>query len=413
MTRPSLTGVFLAGLIVLHSANGVLPRGINIAVEVSVLGVAGFLVIIRPRALSGRVALLVCLTVLVYLGWIAQMANANTPSVEAGLLGLRKSVSVLGFLTAGLVLRPKDAAFTIRFVSLLLVASAALHLAIHLFAPGIEASVARAADQYTGELGGQPRLQGTLSGPFHAAMLGVVVVYLGSARISPIRPTFRLPAISLGVAVVLESLVRTGLAAVMLIGACLALAQISSLRSVLLRFLMSVACLLASFAASLRVVPGLISALLDQRFTQRFGDWQESLGLIWERPVFGWGAGAAGDTLAPLYEPHFTHITTHSMFFKYLVEGGVLLGSLVTAAILLAVGTAIGRPGHLLSWYFVPVMVVLFFGLTSSAVDAAPVSTLSFVLLGAGIASSSLTDSALESAGQSLRRLSAPGIPGN
>ena len=38
MTRPSLPGVFLAGLIVLHAANGVLPRGINIAVEVSVLG---------------------------------------------------------------------------------------------------------------------------------------------------------------------------------------------------------------------------------------------------------------------------------------------------------------------------------------------------------------------------------------
>lgn len=386
--RPDVLPRRLVLLVALFTFSSLLPSGLGLPVQVGVLGMAFVEWLAVPAAKRrGGAVVLACLAIIGYWTLLA-LLHPNVPDLQTGLLGMRKTVLAFGGLILGCAIASHQRRSAERTVIFFLALAMVASIVGHFFVPAIEQAVTtRAADEYTAIFDGQRRLQGVFSGPFHAAMCGVTLVAWGLARW---RTGGRWPAwvLLLGAVGTYLTLVRTSYIAVAL--AVVALIMMAGSIGTFLRR--------AALAASGVVIVAAVAALsgrnlieplqsianfsTDGRFQGRLPQYQIGLDLFGASPVFGWGAGSAGDTLGPAFRQG-EHVTPHNLLLKFAVEGG-LIGLLLLVAVGVAVWRAIDRstPGGQLG--VAAVVGLLGLGLTGSAIDTLPVSY--FVLMLAGLA---------------------------
>ena len=333
-------------------------------------------VLARPS--SARTALPKALCVVILLGLVVGLSNPNIYQIETGVLGLRKSGTILLALIIGLSWA-NNRRHPATVLWSLLVVSCATSLLMHLVFGDLELALQRGAGEATGSFDGEPRLQGIFAGPFHPAMASAFVILAALPRSGLEVPRFfRFAGAVVGAWTLLETEVRTGLVAVAL-GLILYLLTTSSaslyLRIILATPLVSTllimaAPLLPTSFGGFAALQSLLTNPFDSRFAYRYVTWDQALQMISTRPLIGWGPGSAGDTMGPLF-PAGGHVTSHNMFLKYAVEGGlplaVLFGLLV---IVLGILVARGKSKRL---GLQALLVLVVFGATGSSVEAVPV----------------------------------------
>lgn len=373
-------------LVVLVSVVILAPFGAAASLVATVMIVVAAGILLLSARLSRPALVVVVLTLGLLIALTVGLANPNVPSVEVGLLGLRKSGTALLGLVIGLcMVRGREVAIRVLWYALLL--SCVASLVLHLLLPDVESGVQRDADVYTSLFDGQVRLQGIFAGPFHAAMAAcfVILAALPGAQLRASRGA-RLLGVMIGAWTLVETEVRTGFVAVVA-GALLQLVLSRNVRTwARVVALAPVAVLVAivalpSIAANSGVaaVQSLLTDPFDSRFTYRFTTWDQALSMIGARPITGWGPGAAGDTLSPFFPPG-GHVTSHNMFLKFFVEGGLVVGLLFIA--ICAITFVLTVRGHLRKIGASAATILLIFGLTGSSVEAIPVSLLLAAVVG-------------------------------
>lgn len=318
-----------------------------------------------------------------------EIINPNVPSLEVGLIGFRKSATFLLGVAMGLGWRGSRMG-GLRLAWGLLLAEAVISLLIHLAFPSIERSIVRRSGLSTWNIGGVERMQGLLGGPFHVSMLGAFLFISAFAPGIVIRQRWlRVTAAVVGLACVYFSQVRTGIAAIAIGALILTVATGSARRWVgRLTSVAAVGVLAVAFidplteyarkVTALRVL--LDSGLEDKRFTGRFTTWSKGLEMVDQSPLVGNGSGSAGDTLDS-YFVGAEHVTSHNVFLKYAVEGGVFQGILFIS-LCIGLGLAVRRRRDPTLFGLAAGVSLLAFGAVGSAVEAIPVSLGMAVILG-------------------------------
>lgn len=328
--------------------------------------------------------------------WAALLVLPNVPSLEVGLLGIRKSTWAMWGLVLGASVSSRRVQAAWRWTVAALVLALSGSVGLFLFFPTLAKNVAGSddADLYTGLIGGEMRMHGIFAGPFHAALAGVVLVAIGIALWSTKRWLSALIML-VGVVGIYLTLVRTAYVAVGLMVATLILVS-PSVGSLLRRAFLSIATVAGGVIVVAFVQPEALSTVAsignagsDDRFLNRIPGWLEGLAMVGESPIFGWGPGSAGDVMGQYFLHPHRHITAHNLVLKFAVEGGLIglvLVTVLAVAILrsLDVRSVAGLTGVL------AFVALLGLGLTVSSIEALPVSYLLFVLVGLALPRSRL-----------------------
>jgi O-antigen ligase len=384
-SRPNATPKWLSFLLLGVVFGSLLPNAISLLFQGIVLVVAYALWLAAP-SVERRAKSTVLWTSLLLLYWAVLMFHANIPGLDIALLGWRKTAFCLVGLVLGAAVAKRHVPAVERTVVKLVLVAVAGSIALYFLAPGLEQSlVERNADEYTGVLGGVARLQGIFAGPFHAAVAGLMLAIWGFARFRTERLLATL-ALGFGLAAVYLTLVRTAYVALAIGIAFMILASPTAGRAIrrLLGFgLVAVAAVAvaSSFnSAALSVLESITSAGTDTRFLGRFPGYAEGFELFSRSPIFGWGAGSAGDTLGSAFLVG-EHITSHNVILKIAVEGG-LIGLVLWAAMAVSVLHRLRRGTPLTSAAVGMMGVILGMGLTGSAIETLPPTFLIFLIVG-------------------------------
>lgn len=199
-----MTGVavLLAGLVI--------PAAIRALIEAGVLAAAFLATVstIREHRFLRLARIGFLLLIAIY---VALLLHPNLPSLKVGMEGIRYTLVAVAGLLLGIAMPDRPGQIRlIPAITTLLLAGVAVSLAVHLIFPGLEDSLDRSADVATGQLGGQIRMQGLLSGPFHISMAGAFLTLSGIWLL--LRQDFRgVPLLVVGESVLLLARVRTGL----------------------------------------------------------------------------------------------------------------------------------------------------------------------------------------------------------
>lgn len=354
---------------------------------------------------------LLCFTVF-YLISVAELFNPNVPSLRVGLEGFRKTAhtSVAFFVGLMLAARMEPTTRMLRWVlaAACLVALYGVKQAIWWTEFDSRLVGSNAAGHWTAVgFGGRFRATGTLSGPFHLGMLGVQMFCL--ARVLQMRPRSRFEsaatwaAFALGPLAVLASMTRTNYIALAVLGG---LALLFTQRSYLSLIRFQLAAIAASMLLVVAVAAAnagafgsapheMVNSFSDDRFLNRFREFNPMLRAIAERPILGYGMGSAGDALDHAFPPPRVHFTSHNLSLKLLLETGIA-GLLAFAGMIAAwfaafysafwnryADPARWREQMMLATLALP---VLFNGLAGSAIEAYPVNFLMWFGLGAAVA---------------------------
>jgi hypothetical protein len=134
------------------------------------------------------------------------------------------------------------------------------------------------------------------------------------------------------------------------------------------------------------VVGGLGDPFSDRNLRFRFAFWAEFAGYIAQRPLVGYGTGAAADGFDHFYEgTGRQNFEPHSIYFKAALELG-LGGLLLMLAILATAGwlaLRVARRGELVGLVGVGIVVMFVVaGLTGPMLDAYPANLLFWATLG-------------------------------
>lgn len=379
-------------LLAAFGASSLLPGAAGILISFAVLtyGLSACL-LSQPgtAALTRRARIAVMASVMIILFWAALTLHPNIPSLSVGLQGFRKSVlAIVGVLIGACVPRLRVRSTELFIVGLLLLLMTASIL-IHLFLPGVAARVggSQQADVYTAIYDGRARLQGVFPGPFHAAACGLALLGWSLPRMSSHRFLAASAAIvgSLGIYL---TLVRTAYVAVALILLAFLATSATVGRRLRTAYLFVMASIVVIVAISSRGLAGdgplssLSSISTDSRFLNRFPGYVEALELIPRSPIFGWGAGSAGDVLDTYFVTGI-HVTSHNILLKFAVEGGLVgLGLFLTVITMLVKELWSAEPQKRSA--LLVLVSLLGLGLTGSAIETVPVSF--FVLMLAGLA---------------------------
>ncbi len=368
-------GILLIGLPVPIPIRALLEVGIMAgAVAVTVLGLS--------RGTDFRVARIAYLLTLAL--YLALLLHSNLPGIRVGVEGIRYAMVAVSGLMLGLALPDRVEVAPgrrnlrlIPAISMLLLVAAAASLIIHLYFPDVETSFDRAAALSTTMLGGQMRMQGLLSGPFHVAMLGAFLTLAGAWQLIRRQPV-GLILLVVGETVLLLARVRSGLIATVLgFFVLAALAWFQRDADPRLRGLGRL-----RFAGGLAVVPLLVvlvsipistgngidgsasspsgtsdaptatngggnSALTefegisgDHRTKSRLKAIEEATDLSLESPITGWGPGSAASGLkADFVDNGKTQINPHNGVLVITMDagvGGLVFFLLITGSVLVA-----------------------------------------------------------------------------
>ena len=352
----------------------------------TVITICALLLLFKGRSTPARFLISACALGILALLAIG-LANPNVVSLETGLLGLRKSGTVLLGILIGLFYQNRpNQVFQVAWW--LLILSCVGSLFLHLTMPSVEMSIVRGADAYTSLFGGEARLQGLFPGPFHASMASAFLILLSMPDIEAELTMFqKVVGFLAGTWTLFETEVRTGFV-VVAVGAIAHFVLSSKARNWfrLLILIPLMALFALAFSPEVRsILPNsaaltsLLSNPLDSRFTYRFTTWEQAWDMIQSKPFLGWGPGSAGDTMGWRF-PLGGHVTSHNMFLKYFVEGGALAGFFFILMLLL-LAYLIFQSNHSLIGTQA-LLVILLFGMTGSSVEALPVSFLLAVIIG-------------------------------
>jgi O-antigen ligase len=378
-------GVFAIGASVLAAPLGNVANTVVLAFLLCAIAYGLF----RNPALIGSVPVIAIL--LMAMWWLLLLAHPNVMSLQAGLLGYRKSIVFIFGILFGIVwVGSISAALRAVWYSLVIVCAASIVL--FLFFPSVEASFARAADEYTSLFQGSRRLQGVFAGPFHAALAGSFLV-LSSLRIQEIVKSriIRWCGFGIGVYILILSQVRSGLVAAG-IGTIVILLSNRTLSARLRStFAIAVSILIVIFVLpntpelvrSFPALESLESAFSDSRLLNREGSWSTALSMIQQSPFLGWGPGSAGATLGNQFMSG-GHVTSHNMLLKYAVEGGVFGLALYLIIIGIVIASIISTH-DVTRMGLAAIVPMLTFGLIGSTVDALPVSLALAIVFGVSI----------------------------
>ncbi len=383
------THVLPRRIIVLLSAYtfaAVLPPGIGIPVQVAAV-VGAFAEYAFAYRRPGTEKAVLC-SLLIVIVWCIFAFNANVPSLSTGLLGVRKTVFAIGGLVLGCAIPEGQIRAAETLVVRLLTGALAVSIIVHQAFPAIEASIQRTADYSTAEFGGISRLQGIFSGPFHVAVAGVFIAGWAVLRFRDNRPV-AMAVGAIGLLAMYMSLVRTAylaLAAIFIVQIFIAPGARTRLRRIGILAAIAIVGLALFYVneGTASTAQSITNLQQDSRVQNRFPEYHKAIALIARSPVYGWGAGSAGDTLQSKFGSQRNHVTAHNIWLKVGVEGG-LLGLALWGALAVTAGRRIrwtGRQGELAA---VASVVIGVFGLTVSVIEALPVSYFLFLIVGLAI----------------------------
>jgi O-antigen ligase len=377
---PKWVSLFLLAL----AFSTVLPSAASYAVQMIALA-GGFVFWLMLPSDERRGKAVVIWAALVIGFWAVLMFHPNIPGLDVGILGLRKTVLCVAGVVAGASIPRRLIPAVERSVAKVLVFAVAASIGLHLFAPAVEASIGRSAGEYTALLGGEARLQGVFAGPFHVALGCLLLIGWGLVRFNTQR-TLALVSFVVGFVGMYLSLVRTAYVALALvvviiillaptfakfarrIGAAVAIAAIGT------------AVLAVTNPAILAVLNSVADFSTDTRFQGRFPGYQEGIALFQQSPIFGWGSGSAGDTLTGFFLGR-EHITSHNIFLKIAVEGG-LLGIILWVGLIVSIVRRMRRVNTLTVVAGASLAAVVGMGLTVASLEALPLSYFAFFLVG-------------------------------
>jgi O-antigen ligase len=320
--------------------------------------------------------------------WAALVIHPNIPSIEVGVLGFRKTVFCLAGLVAGAAISRRLLPAVELTAVRVLGSAIAVSVMVHQFAPGIEQSITRAAGEYTGLLGGESRMQGIFSGPFHAATACLLLIVWGIARFGTFRRLAPL-MVALGFLGMYLTLVRTAYVALGL--AVLALILCAPTAGKVLQrvagatfvVFISVALIGAWNPDAFGVVDSITGFSTDNRFLGRFPGYAEGINLVLTSPIVGWGSGSAGDTLEKFFVTG-EHVTSHNILLKVLIEGG-LVGAVLWIGLVYAIFRRLRRGEPSTAIAVGALAVLLGMGLTGSSLETLPLTWFIFLFVGMAI----------------------------
>jgi len=393
-SRPDATPKWLTILILAMTFGSLLPEAASLVIQALSL-LAAYLLWLSTPASERRATSTVLWASAVIAFWAVLIFHANVPTLETGLLGLRKTVfCVVGLVLGAAVARRHLPAFERTLVKILAL-GVGTSIALFLFAPALESSlVTRDADVYTGMLSGVARLQGIFAGPFHAATAGLILIVWGIARFR-VQRNLALVCIGVGAIAVYLSLVRTAYVALAVAVAFMILASptagkaIRRIVGVALAAIAGGVVITATNSEAFAIVETIFEFGTDARFAGRFPGYAEGLTLITQSPIFGWGAGSAGDTLGPAFI-HGEHVTSHNVLLKIGVEGG-LLGLALWFGLITSAVRRLPRLSPYTPAAVGMLGILLGMGLTGSSLEALPVTFVAFVLVGLGLDAGAVT----------------------
>lgn len=388
-------------------------RALMLLPDAMIYAVALVALLMLPwRSLSaGAVAALAAVALFLAIA-LVEVFNPNVPTLRVGLEGFRKTAhaAVIFIAAAAFIRRPDDLRRVGRWVlpAAALVALYALKQWVRWDEFDTRLVGASSAGRWTarGWLGGY-RAVGTLAGPFHLGMLGVALFLL--AWIEGSRPTHSTPraaawfALSaLGAGAVLASQTRTNLVALVILGGGAILLTRRSGTGVLVALALGLIVVSGLFTFAVYRTGGdvgewqgkITETLSDNRVLDRTTNLQAMLDAIADRPLAGYGMGAAGDTLEEKFGEGRVHFTSHNLALKLMLEmglPGLLAFALVIAAWFGRLASAFAnRHGSPEAWRIqlmlsAIVLPVLFNGLTGSGIEAYPLNFLMWFGLGASL----------------------------
>jgi hypothetical protein len=317
------------------------PIPVRALLEVGIMGAATLVTLVGAlRSTDMRVARIAFLAMLAL--YVGLLLNSNIPDLSSGLQGIRYTMVAISGLMLGLALpdRPGDQLGLIKVIAVLLLTSAIASLVVHLLAPGYESSLSRSADEATSVLGGQKRMQGLLSGPFHISILGSFLALAGAWILHLRRPVGGV-FLAVGIALLLLSRVRTGLLTTG-IGLLILLAigfqqnptSRFSLRSLwprgkrtwaILALVVAALIGVVAFASDNSAVKGVVDLPNDQRVESRLDMLNEAVDLAWESPITGWGPGSSATaTRLDFVEAGKVHVKPHNGALGIIIESGII-----------------------------------------------------------------------------------------
>lgn len=336
------------------------------------------LCLLRRRLLDPAVILV--LTIMAF--WVLLgLLLPNVPSLYVAGLGVRKTTMALTGVVVAIGLPATARRTMVLHVAASLVAALSVSIALHTFAPSVEAGVVRTAGADTDLYLNEARLQGVFPGPFHAALAAVLILIL-----IPVVARRSRAAAAVTLVVGASGLFLTSVrSAIIAVGAgLLALALSGGDRRQRLQrggivAAAGAALVLAAVVfggARIRAALGsLLTPWDDSRLLNRLEFYREGWSLVSASPVYGWGPGSAGDTM----ETYFVgahHVNSHNLGLKLLIEGGVVGLALWLGLLgLLVVRLWRARNSDLRAAGIGALVALLVYGLTGSAIEALPVST--------------------------------------
>ncbi len=294
-------GLAMAILLPATLAGLLVPRSLSVAIQGLIFLYAAILVggAIQRRS---RVAPAALASLAVIGVWLLLAVNPNTPSLSVAFAGARKVGFVYVALALGLLWAHGRTMSVERTLTRLLLAAGVAALLVHVAAPGLEASFARSASEFTEEFDGQARMSGFYGGPFHISLLGAFLVLWGwHSFLSKVEgPRVAALFAAVGAALLLFAEVRSGYLAVAL-GVLLTLLLrpgANRTRGQALALTLMVAVVVGFLLASGTIASNSISSLghlgSDTRVESRLETYSAGFHLIGASPLFGWGPGAAG-----------------------------------------------------------------------------------------------------------------------
>lgn len=363
--------------------SSILPVALSFAVQAGILA-GSFLLWFAGSPRERRGNRVVPWAVAITAFWLLLVFHPNVPGLQLGLEGFRKTVFAVSGVVFGCAIHAAYRVAVERALIGLLTAALGLSVVAHYWFPGLTRLVQREADVYTAVFGGQARLEGTFAGPFHVALAGVVLVGWALVRYSEHR-RWAVVVGAVGLFATYLSLVRTAYVAVVLVGIAVILGRRGHQFARRARVALVALALLGTLVL---LAGGPLADSVDQvssdgRFINRFPGYLEGLRLLVDSPVYGWGAGSAGDTLGGAFRAG-EYVTAHNLVLKIAVEGG-LVGLFLFGGFLVAAWRHLDRRQGSALVAISGAVALLAMGITGSAIETLPVSWIVFVFIGLAI----------------------------
>lgn len=249
------------------------------------------------------------------------------------------------------------------------------------------------------QYGGTVRSISIYSGPFHYGMLCSLMLCVAIALLFKTKNKLHIiPIISCLIGAYV-SLTRTNLVCcicVIVVFSLNILTKKSTAQSVLRKIIIVFTlCILASWIffeyanllangnSIVQLINSVINFGSDSRFTGRVDTWSIAIDMIQEKPFWGYGIGAAGDTLS-LYGVASQFVTPHNMFIKLLVETGIF-GCVLMVIILITsykICVAELHDDIKKAFFFASFSVVILNALVGSTISTFPIMSLFWIFIG-------------------------------